>query len=214
MARFSWVDSLPTFHTHLVQWAIALLPPLCPVVKGKWVMFVFLLEVIAGEGPMTFFELLKKRMPRTGPCRSTRKHKDVLMLRSITMPCKTFFLLSLAPTHSSTTYLCPCLPYMSGTTLNYQQSYTTGMSLNCNPDSFSGTMLNCQLGFPLQVLWTTGTSLNYHLESHDMPSGHMLPPPVGQFWQPITYIVMHHKRRKLGSLVFTSQAVIILYSAK
>src|SRR6267142_637071 len=49
-----WVDFLPPFHMHLVRWALALLPPLCPEAKGKKVMFVFLLEVIAGEGPMTF----------------------------------------------------------------------------------------------------------------------------------------------------------------
>jgi hypothetical protein len=39
-------------------------------------MFVFLLEVIAGEGPMTFFDLPKKRTPSTRPRRSARKHKD------------------------------------------------------------------------------------------------------------------------------------------
>src|SRR6266850_1232039 len=30
-----WVDFLPPFHMHLVRWALALLPPLCPVAKGK-----------------------------------------------------------------------------------------------------------------------------------------------------------------------------------
>src|SRR6267142_498336 len=30
-----WVDFLPPFHMHLVQWALALLPPLCPAAKGK-----------------------------------------------------------------------------------------------------------------------------------------------------------------------------------
>jgi len=30
-------------------------------------MFVFLLKVIAGEGPTTFFDLLKKRMPKARP---------------------------------------------------------------------------------------------------------------------------------------------------
>src|SRR6267142_3964076 len=62
-----WVDFLPPFHTHLVRWALALLPPLCPEVKGKKVMFVFLLEVIAGEGPTTFFDLPKKRTPTARP---------------------------------------------------------------------------------------------------------------------------------------------------
>src|SRR6267142_5224628 len=63
-----WVDFLPPFHMHLVQRALALLPPLCPEAKGKKVMFVFLLEVIAGEGPTTFFDLPKKRTPKARPC--------------------------------------------------------------------------------------------------------------------------------------------------
>src|SRR6267142_1156683 len=62
-----WVDFLPPFHTHLVRRALALLPPLCPKAKGKKVMFVFLLEVIAGEGPTTFFDLPKKRTPKARP---------------------------------------------------------------------------------------------------------------------------------------------------
>ena len=37
----------------------------------------------------------------------------------------------------------------------------------------SGTKLNCQLSFPSQVLRMTSMSLNYHPESHDMPSRHM-----------------------------------------
>jgi hypothetical protein len=41
-------------------------------------MFMFLLKVIAGEGPMTFFDLLKKRTLRTQPHHSTRKHVDAL----------------------------------------------------------------------------------------------------------------------------------------
>src|SRR6267142_5280380 len=62
-----WVDFLPPFHTHLVQRALSLLPPLCPVAKGEKVMFVFLLEVIAGEGPTTFFDLPKKRTLKARP---------------------------------------------------------------------------------------------------------------------------------------------------
>ena len=33
--KIFWVDFLPPFHTHLMRRALALLPPLCPVVKGK-----------------------------------------------------------------------------------------------------------------------------------------------------------------------------------
>jgi hypothetical protein len=34
-SKIFWVDFPPAFHMHLVEWAIALLPPLCPMVKGK-----------------------------------------------------------------------------------------------------------------------------------------------------------------------------------
>ena len=43
-SRWEWTiyvgQFLPMFHTHLVQQALALLPPLCPVAKGKHCMFV------------------------------------------------------------------------------------------------------------------------------------------------------------------------------
>jgi hypothetical protein len=47
---FCWVDFQPEFHAHLVQCMLVLLPPLCPVAKGKKVMFVFLLEILASTG--------------------------------------------------------------------------------------------------------------------------------------------------------------------
>src|SRR6267142_2614208 len=61
-----WVDFLPTFPTHLVWQALTLLPPLCPIAKGKRCMFVFVLEVLDGDGPGpsgpgSFFVLPKKR---------------------------------------------------------------------------------------------------------------------------------------------------------
>src|SRR6267142_6654578 len=61
-----WVDFLPMFHTHLIWQALALCPPLCPVAKGKRCMFVFVLEVLDGDGPGpsgpgSFFSLPKKR---------------------------------------------------------------------------------------------------------------------------------------------------------
>src|SRR6266850_7437219 len=61
-----WVNFLPAFHTHLVWWALTLLPPLCPIAKGKCCMFVFVIEVLDGDGPGpsgpgSFFILPKKR---------------------------------------------------------------------------------------------------------------------------------------------------------
>src|SRR5579863_2207673 len=66
--QLDWVDFQPPFHTHLIQRAVSLLPPLCPVAKGKKVMFVFLLEVLnmdshglSGQNPrpLAFFDTLK-----------------------------------------------------------------------------------------------------------------------------------------------------------
>ena len=47
--RIFWVDFQPAFHTHLIRWALTLLPPLCPVAKGKCCMFVFILEILTAE---------------------------------------------------------------------------------------------------------------------------------------------------------------------
>ena len=45
----TWVDFDPLFHTSLVWRALILLPPLCPVAKGKCMMFMFLLEILTGR---------------------------------------------------------------------------------------------------------------------------------------------------------------------
>jgi hypothetical protein len=63
--KISWVDFQPMFHTHLVWRAVALLPPLCPIAKGKRCMFVFILEVLDDDGPGpygsgSFFSIEKK----------------------------------------------------------------------------------------------------------------------------------------------------------
>jgi len=49
-------------------------------------MFVFLLEVIAGEGPMTFFNLPKKRTPRAWPCSPVASGQAWVALRLATLP--------------------------------------------------------------------------------------------------------------------------------
>ena len=60
--QYTWVDFLPPFHTHLVQRAQTLLPPLCPVAKGKKVSFVFILEILDGDRAQSgsFWEVPKK----------------------------------------------------------------------------------------------------------------------------------------------------------
>jgi len=70
--RLCWVDFLPPFHTHLVQRALALVPPLCPAAMGKKVLFVFVMEVMDGEGPKpgSFWIVPKKRRCRPLPAKS------------------------------------------------------------------------------------------------------------------------------------------------
>jgi len=57
--NISWVEFTPQFHSHLVKCTVALVPCLCPVPKVKRVMFVFILELLNGDGHMAFFELQK-----------------------------------------------------------------------------------------------------------------------------------------------------------
>ena len=57
--NISWVEFTPQFHSHLVKCAVALVPCLCPVPKAKRVMFVFILELLNGEGHTAFFKLQK-----------------------------------------------------------------------------------------------------------------------------------------------------------
>jgi hypothetical protein len=53
--KFSWVKFTPHFHSHLVKCAVALVPR--PLIKVKKVMFVYILELLDGEGNTTFFNL-------------------------------------------------------------------------------------------------------------------------------------------------------------
>jgi hypothetical protein len=57
------MDFLPPFHTHLVQRAQTLLPPLCPMAKGEKALFAFVIEILNGDGPnpVTFWSVPKKR---------------------------------------------------------------------------------------------------------------------------------------------------------
>ena len=55
--NFSWVEFAPPYHSHLVKCAVALVPH--PVHMVKRVMFVYILELLNGEGHMAFFNLQK-----------------------------------------------------------------------------------------------------------------------------------------------------------
>jgi predicted Zn-ribbon and HTH transcriptional regulator len=55
--NISWVEFTPPFHSHLVKCAVVLVPH--PVHMVKQVMFVFILELLNGDGPSAFFNLQK-----------------------------------------------------------------------------------------------------------------------------------------------------------
>src|SRR5579863_4812495 len=80
--KLDWIDFQPPFHTHLVRKAVSLLPPLCPVAKGKRVMFVYILEVLnvdshglsgRSPGPLAFFDSLKNPSPKA-PKKAAASH--------------------------------------------------------------------------------------------------------------------------------------------
>jgi len=71
-----WVEFPPAAHTHLVRCAIKLAPSV-PAAKVKRVMFVFLLEVLNGDGPVSsFFAPRHARMPRKQRTRKPREGGD------------------------------------------------------------------------------------------------------------------------------------------
>ena len=62
-SSIDWVKFLPTAHSHLVQCAIKLAPSV-PAAKVKQVMFVYILEVLNGDGPaLSFFAPCCAHMP-------------------------------------------------------------------------------------------------------------------------------------------------------
>jgi len=69
-SSIDWVEFPPTAHTHLVRCAIKLAPSV-PAAKVKRVMFVYLLEVLNGDGPVSSF--FAPRRARTPHKRRTRK---------------------------------------------------------------------------------------------------------------------------------------------
>jgi len=72
-SSIDWVEFPPAAHTHLVWCAIKLAPSV-PAAKVKRVMFVYLLEVLNGDGPeSSFFAPRRVRTPRK---RRTRKPRE------------------------------------------------------------------------------------------------------------------------------------------
>ncbi len=55
--KITWVEFTPSFHSHLVKCAVALVPH--PISWVKRVMFVYALELLNREGHLAFFELQK-----------------------------------------------------------------------------------------------------------------------------------------------------------
>ncbi|KAF8270620.1 hypothetical protein EI94DRAFT_1698711 [Lactarius quietus] len=69
--NISWVEFSPPFHSHLIKCAVVLvLTHVCPVPMVKWVMFVFILELLNQEGQLAFFELWR------GSCKANNVHKE------------------------------------------------------------------------------------------------------------------------------------------
>jgi len=72
-SSIDWVEFPPVAHTHLVRCAIKLAPSV-PAAKVKRVMFVYLLEVLNDDGPVSsFFAPRRARTPRK---RRTRKPRE------------------------------------------------------------------------------------------------------------------------------------------
>jgi hypothetical protein len=77
--KISWVEFDPPFHSHLVKCAHALVPRPTPAAKKS--MFVFILEVLNGEVPKTFFDLPPAAKSK-GERRLTRQKR---LLRGVTV---------------------------------------------------------------------------------------------------------------------------------
>ena len=59
----SWLEVTPQSHAHLVHQAIALAPTSYPLALVKWVMFIFLLEVINNSRASTLDKFIKTLAP-------------------------------------------------------------------------------------------------------------------------------------------------------
>ena len=72
----NWVEFPPAAHTHLIRCAIKLAPSV-PAAKVKQVMFVYILEVLNGDGPVSsFFAPCRIRTPCKQRARKPREGGD------------------------------------------------------------------------------------------------------------------------------------------
>jgi hypothetical protein len=69
--KIFWVEFSPQFHTHLVKCTVVLIPR--PVNKVKKVMFGYVLELLNGEGPQAFFDLIKGQWLATQALKEKRR---------------------------------------------------------------------------------------------------------------------------------------------
>jgi len=92
---FSWVEFTPQFHSHLVKCAVSLVPRL--ISKVKRVLFVFILELLNGDGHVAFFELQKggrkannaqkeKRRLARKRSRAAKRERDREAAKAATLP--------------------------------------------------------------------------------------------------------------------------------
>jgi hypothetical protein len=80
--NLTWVEFTAQFHAHLVKCAIVLVPWL--IQKVKKVMFGFILELLNGEGPQAFFDLLKGNRQATT---AQMEKKHLACKRNHTLRC-------------------------------------------------------------------------------------------------------------------------------
>ncbi|KAH9979561.1 hypothetical protein BGW80DRAFT_1248871 [Lactifluus volemus] len=66
--KIFWVEFTPQYHAHLVKCAVVLVPH--PLQKVKKVMFAYVLEILNGEAPKAFFDLIK------GPSLAAKAQKE------------------------------------------------------------------------------------------------------------------------------------------
>jgi hypothetical protein len=77
--RIFWVELAPQFHTSLVGHALRVLqtqPHPVPVAKVKWVLFVFLIELIEGAPQTGYFDLRKDDPEKKAVRADTRRRKN------------------------------------------------------------------------------------------------------------------------------------------